>query len=336
MVITKPGSKMKRNEFSIPIILLICCIIISCSEKSINPPVEELNDITSPPSNWIGEPKLAINSQGDYFISNSKGIFRSTNEGNTWDTLPLSINGLLHTYEIKITDDDIIFTLAIFVSSGSRMKILRSTNNGNSWTELSLGNDWLTSIEKDSDNNIYVCGNKVYKSTNYGDTWEEIYSEKVSAIGFPRDSIVIIGIREGNYGRVLYSDNNGISWQSTNNFNELLSFYKNDSTMYAGTNNNRYSTGGILKSTDWGRSWEQSGLSGRTPVYSFITNSLNQVLCASTAGIFLTADDGASWQDALADSSVSSLIKDKNGYLYTITARGTFLRSTDNGMSWHD
>jgi len=269
---------MKRIKFFVPITLLFCCIIFSCSEKSTNLPVEELNDITSPPSNWIGENKLAINSQGDLFISNSKGIFRSTDEGSTWDTLPLSINGLLHTYEIKITDDDIIFALAIFVSSGSRMKILRSTNNGDSWTELSLGDDWLTSIEKDSDNNIYVCGNKAYKSTNYGDTWEEIYNEKVSAIGFPLNNIIILGIREGQYGRVLYSENNGSSWQSTNNYNELLSLYKNGSTIYAGINNNRYSSGGILKSTDWGLSWESSGLTGRTPVHSFITNSLNQVL----------------------------------------------------------
>ncbi len=327
---------MKRNEFSISIILLICCIIISCSEKFTNPPIEKLNDITSPPSNWIGINNIAINSQGDFFISNSFGIFRSADEGSTWNKIHISIDSLSNIYEIEITNNDIIFVRASFISSGSTWKILRSIDNGISWIELSLQINWFSSMEIDLDGNIYVCGSKVYKSTDYGDTWEEIYSEKVSAIGFPRDSIVIIGIREGNYGRVLYSDNNGISWQSTNNFNELLSFYKNDSIMYAGTNNNRYSTGGILKSTDWGRSWEQSGLSGRTPVYSFITNSLNQVLCASTAGIFLTADDGASWQDALADSSVSSLIKDKNGYLYTITDRGTFLRSTDNGMSWHN
>ena len=327
---------MKRNEFSISIILLICCIIISCSEKSINPPVEELNDITSPPSNWIGINNIAINSQGDFFISNSFGIFRSADEGSTWNEIHISIDSLSNIYEIEITNNDIIFVRASFISSGSGWRIIRSMDNGISWTELSLQINWFSSMEIDLDGNIYVCGSKVYKSTNYGDTWEEFYNGKVSAIGFPKDNIVLIGIREGQYGRVLYSDNNGSSWQSTNNYNELLSLYKNGSTIYAGTNNTSYSSGGILKSTDWGQSWESSGLTGRTPVHSFITNSLNQVLSATDAGIFLTTDDGVSWQDALADSSVLSLIKDEKGYLYTVTSRGTFLRSTDNGMTWHN
>jgi len=320
--------------FFILLSFITVLILTSCNEDSINHPNDKLNDITNPPGGYIN--KFAINSQGSFFVSNSVGIFRSIDEGSTWEQLPLSINGLLHVYDIEITEDDFIFALSYFVSSGSIWKIIRSTDNGNTWTELSLISDWLTAIETDSYGDIYACGRGIFKSTDKGNTWEEFYDGNVYNICFPKDSTVVIGISGFYVGEILYSTNGGNDWQSTGYFNDLITFYYLDSIIFAGCNNGYESGGGISKSTDWGASWNSVALYERTPVGSFVSNSLNQVLSGSFLGIHLSTDKGETWQNVLLDSVVTTLMRDRKGFIYAGTSSGTFLRSTDNGISWHN
>ncbi len=53
-------------------------------------------------------------------------------------------------------------------------------------------------------------------------------------------------------------------------------------------------------------------------------------------GIYSSLDSGKTWQYAIADTVAITFMKDKKGFLYAGTIWGTFLRSTDNGITWHN
>jgi len=318
---------MKRNEFSISIILLICCIIFSCSEKSTNPPIEEFNDITSPPCQWINE--LEINSRGDFFAATSNGFFISTDRGSRWDTLRLGTAVSI----LKLTANDVIF---ISYYSLNASVLLRSTDNGSSWTSLPHPLFFLISIETDISGNIYISGvGGLFKSTDLGDSWEEIYHGVVYDVCIPDDNTFIIGIPGTFVGEILYSTDNGISWDSTGHNVNVPAFYVFNAIIFAGGIFGDEGGGGVHKSSNGGINWEAIGLN-KTSITSFITNKLNQLFIGTDEGIYFTDDNGTSWQNVLADSVVTTLMKDLRDFLYAGTNKGTFLRSIDNGITWHN
>jgi len=317
----------KNNEFSISIILLICCIITSCSERITNPPVEELNDITNPPGGYIDE--LAINLQGDFFVSTSNGLFRSMDNGSSWDT----VRGGMSFTELKITTNDDIFISLYFLND---TEIFRSTDNGNSWISLISPVLYVYSIEEDQNGDIYVCGvGGLFKSTDKGNSWEEIYPGSVFNVCTVNDNSIIIGIPGDFVGQLLYSPDNGNSWDSTGHNLNLSALYKYGSFVFAGGFFGDEGGGGVHKTTNGGINWESCGLDFRS-VTSFVTNELNQLFVGTDEGIYFTDDNGISWQNALTDSVITTLMRDSKDYLYAGTNEGTFLRSTDNGMNWHN
>ncbi len=317
---------MKRNEFFISIILLIFCMITSCSEKSTNPPEKELNDITNPPGGYVNE--IAINSRGDFFASTWNGIFRSTDYGSSWDT----VRGGMNVTELKITADDVIF-ISFYIFNAP--EILRSSDNGITWTQLTSPVLFISSIEEDRNGNIYVCGTGLYKSTDKGNTWEEIYQWSVYDAFIPNDSTILIGIPGTFSGQILYSSDNGSSWDSTGHNVNVSAFYRYGSFIFTGGFFGDEGGGGVHKSTNGGINWEALGLY-QTSITSFITNKLNQLFIGTDKGIYFTEDAGVTWQNVLADSVVTTLTRDSKNYLYAGTNKGTFLRSTDNGMTWHN
>ena len=323
---------MKRNEIIIPIILLICCIITSCSERSTNPSVvEELNDITSPPSNWIKV--LVVNSSNDFFAGTINGLFRSTDKGSNWDLLTLPYSLFHDINEVKITSNDDVYAPSYSLNI---VYLLRSTDNGNTWfVILETPGGSIKSIEEDQYGNIYYCGFGLLKSTDYGNEWQNLFSGGVGDVCIPNDSTIVIGVPGSFHGQILYSTNSGISWDSTHYGVTVLSFYQYNSLIFTGGSFGDEGGGGVHKSTDGGISWEFCGF-GLNSVTSFVTNNKNQLLCGTDRGIYLTDDLGATWQNVLADSFVTTLMRDLQDFLYAGTNHGSFLRSTDNGMTWQN
>jgi photosystem II stability/assembly factor-like uncharacterized protein len=322
---------MKRKHFFVLIILLICCLVYCCTEKSTNPPPppppDELNDINNPPGTYIN--KLAINSIGDIFAATSDGIFISTNRGSRWDTLRLPPAVSI----LKLTANDVIF---ISYYSLNASTLLCSKDNGSSWTSLPHPLFFLLSIETDISGNIYISGvGGLFKSTDLGNNWEQLYNRNTYELCILNDSTFVIGIPGSFVGEILYSSDYGNSWDSTDHHVNVIEFYKYNSIILAGGSWGDEGGGGVHKSTDGGICWQSSSLE-RNSVSSFITNNLNQIFIGTDAGIYFTDDQGTSWQNVLADSVITTLVRDSKDYLYAGTNEGTFLRSTDNGMTWHN
>jgi photosystem II stability/assembly factor-like uncharacterized protein len=293
--------------------------ITSCDEESINIPIE-LNDITNPPGSYIN--KLAINSQGDFFAVTPAGLFTSTDRGTSWDTL---VN---LTDDILITADDYII-IQRYMPNGTAL--YRSSNNGNSWTEILIDEFYIASITDDKNGNIYVCGSILRKSSDKGNTWEIIFQDNVFSACITNSNNIVIGIQGDFVSQILVSSDNGISWDSTGYSINFPTFIESTAVLYAGEK----AGDGVYKSFDEGFTWEFCGLT-QGAVLSFVLNRLNKLIAGTSKGIYLTEDEGRTWQNVLADTEVTTLMKDKLGYLYAGTTRGAFLRSTDNGKTWHN
>jgi photosystem II stability/assembly factor-like uncharacterized protein len=109
-----------------------------------------------------------------------------------------------------------------------------------------------------------------------------------------------------------------------------------DSLLFAGGVSGELGGGGIHKSIDGGKSWSLSGLNDANTT-QFILNTKKQLIIGTGYGMFYTSDFGESWQQISGIGPVAiSFAKDNYGFLYTGTTSGTFLRSTDNGMTWHN
>lgn len=106
--------------------------------------------------------------RGNYLYSNNNSLFKTTDEGITWSDMNLEDNWL--TNIVAIDENSVL----VF-GSDARMK--KTTNSGSDWIDGDLD-----SIDKDLtssilyNNEIYVIGHQrgVYKSSNYGETWQDI------------------------------------------------------------------------------------------------------------------------------------------------------------------
>ena len=108
-----------------------------------------MNDITSPPSQWINV--LEVNSNGDFFAATSDGLFHSTNNGSSWNLITFPFAGFKDINELKIASNNYIYVPFYSLNVSS---LLRSTDNGNTWSEIRSALGFISSIEEDQNGNI--------------------------------------------------------------------------------------------------------------------------------------------------------------------------------------
>lgn len=313
--------------FIILLILIITSLIICCSENSTNSPAEELNNISNPEGGYIN--KLTTNSEGDFFAGTPYGLFISTDRGSSWNSLTSMINTILDVKDILITSDN-----QIFIISDSFI-ILRSTDKGVTWTDATTSSRTNYSIKEDLSGNLFACGGDLFKSTDDGSSWEIFRIGAVYNICFPNDTLIIIGVQGIIGGEVSYSSDNGSTWFLTGSNINVSEFYVHNSLVFAGGLIGFEGGGGVYKSTDYGIDWESCGFD-YISVLSFTTNNQDNLFIGTSAGIYYTENEGTTWQKVLPDSFVTTLMNDSKGFLYAGTNKGTFMRSTDNGMTWHN
>lgn len=149
-------------------------------------------------------------------------------------------------------------------------------------------------------------------------------------------------------GGLWKSTNNGGSWTNLTDFLSVIGAADvvidptNTNTMYLATGDgdagDTYSIG-VLKSTDGGITWNNTGLTWNVSQQRQLSKLLidptnpNIIYAGGTAGIWKTINGGASWSQATGNG-----VKDmefKPGHPNTIYACGTkFYRSTNSGANW--
>ncbi|MCX8104239.1 MAG: T9SS type A sorting domain-containing protein [Ignavibacterium album] len=249
------------------------------------------------------------------------GVFVSADSGFNW----IARNNGLDNLPNPTVLSSIVKGTKWFIGTESN-GIFTSTNQGNEWISSGLvGELPITAFALKGTNEIIVTRlvtDGVYRSTDDGNFWEQIMSGFVSPGGILAVAIGGAGnIFVGNAsGYVLRSTNNGINWTGSEvAFGAGIRFLRQVGLKWFAA-----TTNGIYRSTNFGVSWELSGLEGNNVNFIAIKSSTDTLtLFASTndSGVFFSTDNGTTWFSSNSGLPIINItgIRSTGTYLYAGT-----------------
>jgi photosystem II stability/assembly factor-like uncharacterized protein len=233
---------------------------------------------------------LASNGTDLYAGTAGNGLYKSTNNGTSWNSLQDdSTMQFINTLAVKGDTLFLTSTSNFGLNNGAGDYYMYfSTDSGMHWTNLT-SNAFATaaSVPAIGDSILVVGNERIFLSSDNGVTWTDT---KVS-LGYA--SAIIINGRKifvGSYIGVYVSLDNGKNWRNANIGllgNGVVSLAINGNNVYAGTTN------GIYVTTDDGVIWNSLGLT-KYSVQSLIFNG-NTMYAATDSGAFVTTDNGVHW-----------------------------------------
>jgi ligand-binding sensor domain-containing protein len=223
--------------------------------------------------------------------------------------------------------------------------------SGASWTKTALGSSEVFSFAVIG-TNLFARTGGVARSTNDGGSWESVHA------GLPWAHVTTLvasgtNLFVGTDSGVFLSTDNGTRWTNVSpdvTNKNISALAVNGVSLFAAI-----PQGGILRSTDTGKSWRTTGQTNGLFVYSF--GVANGIIFAGTSyGISRSTDNGVSWESTSNGlsagggffKSFSFVPSGKNLFVgivwdtllpiwggdgVNIDRGGVFL-STDNGANW--
>jgi photosystem II stability/assembly factor-like uncharacterized protein len=187
-----------------------------------------------------------------YYYGNSGLFRRTTNGGNTWNTITTTFPGQTLNHL-----DFVNTNLGVMVSgSGNTYK---TSNGGTVWNTRTSGTTQsLQKIQFSSDSMLYVAGNRgtVLRSTNAGESWQNISipdTFNLRTLSSPTPRCLYVA---GNSSRIFVSYDSGTTWipRNTSGYSTIRDiFFETEAVGYmlAGYNADGY----VLNTLDSGKSW---------------------------------------------------------------------------------
>ena len=214
--------------------------------------------------------------------SNVSSIFISNNKGNSWSQAGKGIENW-SVFQVLENNN--------FLFASGESGIWRAAKPVSEWKQIKKE---LGSLVKLSNGNILMAENGVIlRSENNGDTWESISELKSEMIFlYAIDASLLIACAQGD--GVFYSTNNGKDWLKYN----LAEFEKSRFRTAIKTSNETLligATGGTLRSTDQGKTWEK--VDNEFYVWSF-AETVNAIYAGVFGqGVRRSIDDGLTWTE---------------------------------------
>ncbi len=321
---------------------------------------------------------LAIDNQGILFagviyysryssFQDSSGIYRSTDNGETWtfiDAIPATDNPILIVCD---TQDK------LFVGCrGSGVRI--STNGGNSWMNKTKGlmATFVNSLGINSQGHFFAAtdGGGVYRSYDNGATWDQVNNGLSStALGpiaiNPNNDIFVGCIRSQTYpyyNNIFRSTNDGLDWTAVGLF-EWVPVYSlsmnSQGELFAGSNYCDYvSCGRVHFSTNNGTTWNSMGTIDTVldvpRIYSILPSNDGSIFIGAEASlrnsylrfgaVYKYDNHEKKWLGVFSSfGSIKSLVLDSTGAVLagymsgkidSFWMGGGVVRSIDNGAHW--
>jgi len=268
-----------------------------------------------------------------------KGALLSTNDGASWSK---SNAGLISGGSIRS-----ILNIGETILAGTGGDgVARSTDHGASWTSISesdngnLKSEIVSSLAtKDGllfASTLYFDG--IYRSADNGLNWiqinnglpgvdPQVFSLEVSG------SNLLAGTRDG----IIYSTNNGDTWNPTNITDMSSAVARGSSFVFAIVQTGFFTTTGIYRSSNNGVTWTMTLQLGASNPISLEAQGSNVFVGDLLDGMIRSTDHGVSWQNVSPQPeqgvfSILALPGELFAGMDPISAQCT--RSTNNGDNW--
>ncbi|MFW6140639.1 MAG: WD40/YVTN/BNR-like repeat-containing protein [Acidobacteriota bacterium] len=280
------------------------------------------------------DPKIIyVGTGSDGIRSNvitGRGVYKSTDEGKTWEFMGLREAGQIGAVEIHPQDPDIVFAGALGHAFGPNpvRGVFRSKDGGESWEKVLFVSEKTGAIDlelaPDNPNEIYAClwrgerkpwtiisGGKeggIYKSSDGGDSWtkltnglpQELVGKSDLAVS-PADPdwvYVLIEAPPGE-GGVYLSEDRGETFQLVSTKKELLDrpfYYTNIDADPSDADIVYVNSTGFYKSIDRGKIWTRhSTPHGDNHDMWINPHNPDLFIQSNDGGANITQDGGKTW-----------------------------------------
>jgi photosystem II stability/assembly factor-like uncharacterized protein len=259
----------------------------------------------------------------DVFAGTAGGIFRSTNNGETWTNVS---NMYTLCFTVKGSE--------IFAGTEDNGVIV-SSDNGETWIQRDPALTTTIEALAIKDSIIFAAGGGMFRSTDDGASWTPIENGLV----YGQTTVTGLAVSEGKvfastFAGVAFSTDNGNDWSTivgTDQANQVTNCVAAiDSSVLVGW------VGGVIRSIDVGRSWvDTSGWINTSCTFCFVGDS-SRIYAGTTTGVHLSTDNGVTWTPmniGLPGNQVFSLATEGTT-LFAATINNGVYRSIDSGASW--
>ncbi len=280
----------------------------------------------------VPSPGYAEDLNGNLYLGNYNGIFKSTNSGTNWVLLR---NFQSIVWSITCTPNGDVYC------GNGEGAIFKSTDSGNNWIELFHSQiqgsaAQVFAMVSTADSKIYAGLNYlgIVRSTDNGVNWDRFNSGILN--GFISCLKVTSGnnVYAGTYNDGLHrSTDGGNSWVLSALPNKYIFSmgYSSQGYFFVSTTSQQ---GGMLRSTDEGINWEKINSGFNANLANVIeTKSPAFVFAGTQSGFYMSSNNGDNWSlTGLTNRNVNEIIVLSNGNL--LAGADGLYRSTNNGMNW--
>lgn len=220
--------------------------------------------------------------------------------------------------------------------------ILKTNNGGIKWIKQNSGvNNTLFTVHFVDENNGWIAGGKIFKTTDGGNSWIQVTTPTVGG-----DNILYAcrffdknnGIACGQYEGILKTSDGGITWDKKiggAHFLYSISIVNSTTGWIVG------GQGTIYKTSDLGETWSKQSISAWDLwSVSFIDDKIGWIGEGgnSISKIFKTTDGGVSWVNQSYSNTCSlaaiNFFDSNNGWL--VGHQGRIFKTTNGGIEWID
>jgi len=276
------------------------------------------------------------------YAGTSSGVHRSTNDGATWTAIN---NGMVFTWTYAVAAIPNGSGVTLFAGAGG---VMRSTDNGATWTAANNGLTNLsvyaltTAPNPGGGTDLYAGTSEgVFRTTNNGASWTNVsfISSYPQALEVTPSGAVLAGTDL----HIFRSTDAGAAWT----VNPISAHIQDFAVNLQGTSGiSLFACGfsiGVLRSTNDGVTWaaapgssmdqEEVNSVGTAPNGSGGTN----VIAGTYFGIFVSTNDGGSWQNVEPNVMPLDYVVTPNGaggHNVFGGGIGGVWRSTNGGLTW--
>jgi photosystem II stability/assembly factor-like uncharacterized protein len=269
-------------------------------------------------------------SESTLLAGTDRGIYKSIDDGVNWVPTTNSLsNSPAYAIEISVSN----------ALAGTSKGIYRSSDNGETWLYIGYDIGTVMDFGRLSSTGFAATALGLYRSSDGGITWMDSNAGLVNSEAF---CLLSFGPRlfAGSASGLFATDEEGASWTifgTGESMKAISALCATDTRIFAGTfgHGGLFSTNGGASWSDFGTGLESVSILGLSVVANGSGSSM-RVLAGTNRGIFLSEDNGLSWNagDTLLSHSTIAAIASVGSEVIAATGNNEVFVSTDYGTTW--